>query len=231
MATTPRTRQNDRGVSLANLVSAVALPCVAIAGLLAGYAVSPGGRVNAQARQGQWGESPVPAPSLRQPVPLWVDQPAKTSYWSIDAIRRAHATLDAADAAGKPADGPVLDGMPLQTRTHVYFVEHRAAGQSSPAEVHEGASDVYVIMGGGGTMITGGEIVNRKNFAGPEGPIPGEYRGTSIEGGTSYAVREGDLVSIPPRVPVQAVAGPGGLTYLVLRINVGIYPWSLIPRS
>jgi mannose-6-phosphate isomerase-like protein (cupin superfamily) len=164
-------------------------------------------------------------------VPLWVDQPTKTSYWSVDDIRRAHAAFEAADASGQPPTGPVLPGMPLQTRTHVYFVEHRAAGAPSPAEAHEGASDVYVIMGGSGTVNTGGEIVNRKSFVGPDGPVPGEYRGSGIEGGTSFTVKEGDLLSIPPGVPSQAIAGPDGLTYLVLRINVGLYPWNLIPRS
>lgn len=226
-----RSTQNEHRVSARNRLKSAVLPCVATAGLLAGYALSPSGRAMAQGRKGQPGQSPIPAPSLRQPVPLWVDQPTKTSYWPIDDIRHAHAVFEAADAAGKPPAGPVLAGMPLQTRTHVYFVEHRAAGQTSPAEAHEGASDIYVIMGGGGTMITGGEIVNQKTYVGPDGPIPGEYRGTSIRGGTSYAVKEGDLVSIPPGVPVQAVAGASGLTYLVLRINVGLYPWSLLPRS
>ena len=212
--------------------SALALPSLAVIGFLIGYAVSPGGRVLAQSgsRPGQPGESAIPAPALRQPVPLWADQPTKCNYWSIDDIRKAHTALVAADAAGKPLTGPALKDMPLQTRTHLYFVEHRAAGKSAPAEAHEGASDFYVIMGGDGTIVTGGEIENRKNFAGPAGPMPGEYRGSSIRGGQSFKVKEGDWVSVPPGVPVQSMAGSGGLTYLVLRINVGLYPWNLIPR-
>jgi mannose-6-phosphate isomerase-like protein (cupin superfamily) len=209
------------------------LPCLAIAGFLAGYALSQSGKVLAQSssRPGQPGESAIPAPPLRQPVPLWADQPEKCNYWSVDDIRKAHAALVAADAAGKPLSGPVLKDMPLQTRTHVYFIEHRAAGKPALAEAHEGASDFYVIMGGTGTIVTGGEIENRKNFAGPAGPIPGEYRGSAIRGGQTFKVKEGDWVSVPPGVPVQSTSDAGGLTYLVLRINVGLYPWSLIPRS
>jgi hypothetical protein len=213
--------------------SAVLLPCIAIAGFVIGLALSPAGKVLAQSesRPGAPGESAIPAPSLRQPVPLWADQPTKCNYWSIDDIRKAHTALSAANASGKPLAGPALKDMPLQTRTHVYFVEHRAAGKMAPAESHEGASDFYVIMGGTGTMVTGGEIENRKTSSGADGPVPGEYRGSSIKGGQTYKVKEGDWLSIPPGVPVQSVADAGGLTYLVLRINVGLYPWKLLPRS
>jgi hypothetical protein len=214
-------------------LSAAILPCIAIAGFVIGFALSPAGKVMAQSesRPGQPGESAIPAPTLRQPVPLWADQPTKCSYWSIDDIRKAHTALSAADASGKPLAGPALKDMPVQTRTHVYFVEHRAAGKTAPAESHEGASDFYVVMGGTGTMVTGGEIENRKNYAGAAGLVPGEFRGPSIKGGQTYKVKEGDWLSIPPGVPVQSVADAGGLTYLVLRINVGLYPWSLLPRS
>ncbi len=213
-------------------LSSAILPCIAIIGFVVGLALSPAGKVLAQSesRSGQPGESAIPAPSLRQPVPLWADQPAKCNYWSIDDIRKAHATLSAADASGKPLAGPALKDMPLQTRTHAYFIEHRAAGKMVPAESHEGASDFYVIMGGAGTMVTGGEIENRKNYAGAAGLVPGEYRGPSIKGGQTYKVKEGDWLSIPPGVPVQSVADAGGLTYLVMRINVGLYPWNLLPR-
>ena len=79
-------------------LSAALLPCIAIAGFVAGYGLSPAGKMLAQSesRPGQPGESAIPAPSLRQPVPLWADQPAKCNYWSIDDIRKAHTALSAA---------------------------------------------------------------------------------------------------------------------------------------
>jgi hypothetical protein len=38
----------------------------------------------------------------------------------------------------------------------------------------------------------------------------------------------GDWLLIPPDTPHQPKPDPGGFSYFIMKINVGVYPWSLI---
>ena len=96
------------------------------------------------------------------------------------------------------------------------------------AEQHAGAYDFYVITGGTGEMIVGGKIANRQNLVDKDGVIPGEYRGQPIIGGQTFKVKAGDCLLIPPDQPHQPKPDAGGFSYVIMKINVGIYPWSLI---
>ena len=95
------------------------------------------------------------------------------------------------------------------------------------AEQHSGVYDFYIITGGSGEMIVGGKIANRQNVMDAAGPVPGEYRGQPIEGGQVFKVKEGDWLVIPPGEPHQPKPGPGGFSYMIMKINVGLYPWNL----
>ena len=46
-------------------------------------------------------------------------------------------------------------------------------------------------------------------------------------GGENIKVKPGDLLTIPPNTPHWAQPDPGGLTYVLLKVNVGLYPWPL----
>jgi mannose-6-phosphate isomerase-like protein (cupin superfamily) len=96
------------------------------------------------------------------------------------------------------------------------------------AEMHAGAYDFYVITGGTGEMIVGGKIANRQNLQDKDGIIPGEYRGQPIEGGKTFKVKAGDWLLIPPDTPHQPKPDAGGFSYMIMKINVGVYPWSLV---
>jgi mannose-6-phosphate isomerase-like protein (cupin superfamily) len=106
------------------------------------------------------------------------------------------------------------------------------------AEQHEGVSDIYVVVGGSGTWVVGGEIENREYrradsagariIGGPESfLLPGEFVGQPIIGGQTYKVKAGDILNIPPDTPHQVQPDPGGVTYFLIKINVGLYPWAL----
>lgn len=96
------------------------------------------------------------------------------------------------------------------------------------AEQHAGAYDFYVFTGGTGDMILGGKIANRQNLQDKDEIIPGEYRGQPVVGGQTYKVKAGDWLLILPDTPHQPKPDPGGFSYLIMKINVGVYPWSLI---
>ena len=133
----------------------------AVVGYLAGYAVSPAGSLTAQ------GPGGVPALTRAGYPPLAPDQPAKAQHFRIDDLRRQHTERVAATIARTPL--PPFQGM--MSRTHniqlVTRVPHDTPQPSSmtrrmsrfgEAEQHEGVSDVYIVIGGTGTIVTGGEI-------------------------------------------------------------------------
>jgi mannose-6-phosphate isomerase-like protein (cupin superfamily) len=92
----------------------------------------------------------------------------------------------------------------------VHATERDAPGL---AEMHEGDTDVWYVLAGGGTLVTGGTIVEASITG------PGEHRGPAIRGGTDLAIAAGDLVSIRPGVPHWIKAVDGRLRYLTLKVQ------------
>jgi len=207
-----------------------------VLGYLAGYAASPAGfaaagQAAAGAGRGQaTGQSPAPAgalpPGEYSKMQIAPDQ-GEPYAWSIDDMKRAHTALVARAAPGGAGGANQRDLFhSLVTRTHSFIMVHRPAsvpGSAAPnAEQHEGASDIYFIVGGSGTVTVGGTIENRRISR------PGEYGGT-ISGGKAFKVKAGDILNIPANQPHATMAdGPDGMTYVLMKVNVGLYPWSLI---
>ena len=101
------------------------------------------------------------------------------------------------------------------------FVVNRPKGAKNSAILHETrVTEVYHILKGSGTLVTGGTIV---------GPIVREpkgqsdlwmlnnVRGTAIKDGVSRRLGPGDVVVIPGYVPHWWSATDGELSYLVIR--------------
>ena len=169
------------------------------------------------------------------------DAPPETIYWSIDDVRKAHADL--VQRAAAQTTGGIVGGGSLvrvRTRTHsmsMFYRAHHNAPVASltkkmsvwdDAEQHAGVYDFYIITGGTGEMVVGGEIEGRQNLADAAGPVPGEYRGQPIRNGKTYKVKPGDWMLIPPDTPHQPKPDAGGFSYMLMKINVGMYPWNLI---
>jgi len=168
------------------------------------------------------------------------------SYWNIDDIKAAHARLAerAAKAATQAGSGSTqaFGGGPvhLQTRNFSMFMLYRAHrnqpvlsltkvnSQWDDAEQHAGVYDFYVFTGGTGEMIVGGKIANQQNLHDKDGVIPGEYRGQPVVGGRTFKVKACDWLLIPPNTPHQPKPDVGGFSYMIMKINVGTYPWALV---
>jgi mannose-6-phosphate isomerase-like protein (cupin superfamily) len=96
-------------------------------------------------------------------------------------------------------------------------------------EIHDGVTDIYFIVAGSGRVSVGGELQNRVNRPIAEGSQirhPGEYIGQPVVGGRVFEVKPGDVVNIPPGIAHWARPDKNGLTYILLKVNVGVYPWS-----
>ncbi len=101
-------------------------------------------------------------------------------------------------------------------------VVYRSAKANQSAVEHDNITEVYQILEGTGTMLTGGEIVaaDGKTIAhdskGPSGP---SSRGASIRGGTSHKVGPGDIIIIPPGVAHLFTQIDGTIKYAVVRVD------------
>jgi len=95
------------------------------------------------------------------------------------------------------------------------FGVFRPKDQPGDAIAHETrTSEVYYILSGGGTLVTGGTIVNPKPVPANRSPGP---RGEKIEGGVTRHVSRGDLIIIPGRTPHWWSSLDGDITYMIVR--------------
>ena len=77
-------------------------------------------------------------------------------------------------------------------------------------------TEIYYMLSGGGTLVTGGKMVGVKPRAQRSGAIP-TLVGTGIEGGVSRHIGKGDVVIIPGGVPHWWSSLDSDTTYLITR--------------
>jgi mannose-6-phosphate isomerase-like protein (cupin superfamily) len=95
---------------------------------------------------------------------------------------------------------------------HYTMLAHRES--SGRAEIHLHDSDLFMVVEGEASIITGGKILNAKTEK------PGEIRGASITGGERRKVVAGDVIHIAPNTPHQMLIEPGkALTYFVMKVT------------
>ncbi|MGD1097055.1 MAG: hypothetical protein ABSB35_34335 [Bryobacteraceae bacterium] len=118
-------------------------------------------------------------------------------------------------------DAPLID-MPVRVidagghYLGVAMVRRTSADQN--ALVHDKIDEIYYVLEGGGTMITGGALVNGKQTTGSTTIGPG-WSGSSIQGGQSRRVNVGDVVIIPAGMPHMFSQLDGTIRYLVYRVD------------
>lgn len=97
----------------------------------------------------------------------------------------------------------------------------KRAGATGPNGIfHDDTAESYVVISGGGTLITGGTIVNGKR-SGPTDEVTTVLNGPSCAGTmvgyTSRQIKVGDVIIIPEKVPHGFSAIPDHITYLSIR--------------
>lgn len=90
-------------------------------------------------------------------------------------------------AAVMAKGGPILNDPGL-----LILANRRGAGES---EYHEHTNHVFIMVEGEGTLIVGGTMVGAKQTA------PGQMRGTGLDGGETYHLSKGDVITIPAKTP------------------------------
>lgn len=100
---------------------------------------------------------------------------------------------------------------------------HRPQSPPGVAAVHFQVSEVYHVLDGAATLVTGGTLVNAKVRPADSESVkfedgPGES-GSGIEGGTSQRIKAGDIVIIPAGTPHWFSNIEGSISYLVVRVD------------
>jgi mannose-6-phosphate isomerase-like protein (cupin superfamily) len=108
------------------------------------------------------------------------------------------------------ASGMYAVPLPSESKSVVWGIRRT---KPTAAEIHEAFDDVWYVLEGAGTLVTGGTVVDATTAS------PGEIRGPSVKGGETRRVQKGDFVYIPAGTPhwISAVDGPE-LLYTVVKV-------------
>lgn len=95
--------------------------------------------------------------------------------------------------AERKENQPLVTQRILQLAPYGANLEYRAA--VGPAAVHEKEAELFYVIDGGGTLVTGGKLVDEKR-ANAE-----NLNGTAIEGGMTRKIAKGDFAIVPENTP------------------------------
>ena len=84
-----------------------------------------------------------------------------------------------------------------------------APGQS---EVHVKETDIFYIVDGAATFVTGGTMVGGKETR------PNQLLGTGIDGGQVHQLKKGDVIIIPAGVPHWFKEVPTSVNYFTIKV-------------
>ena len=139
---------------------------------------------------------------------LAVDTSAEELFPGVQIVKGA-AVAEKIDRAA-PSPGGRGGVIAEDEGWRVHATERDAPGL---AERHEGDTDIWYVLAGGGTLVTGGAIADAAITG------PGEQRGPSIRGGHELAIAAGDMISIRPGVPHWIKAVDGRIRYLTVKVH------------
>lgn len=117
----------------------------------------------------------------------------------------------AAKAKGDRKEGQALVSQPiLQLAPYSVNLEYRVAVAN--AAVHQTEAELFYVIDGSATMVTGGKLVDEKRTNAEN------LSGTGIDGGTSRKVAKGDFVMVPENTPHWFSAIDGSVTLMSLHL-------------
>jgi mannose-6-phosphate isomerase-like protein (cupin superfamily) len=135
-------------------------------------------------------------------------QTMKMDHWTPDQLLQRAQHLREQAARGDGSASETLEKYPH----HYTMLAFRS--RNGGGELHENYADLFYILDGHATVVTGGALVDRHTSA------PGEIRGSSVDGGSHQDVKAGDVVHIPAGVPHQMLVPEGStVTYFVVKVQ------------
>jgi quercetin dioxygenase-like cupin family protein len=103
-------------------------------------------------------------------------------------------------------------GVPLLTNSAYKVQAGRRTGPGE-VEIHEHDTDIFYVLKGSATFVTGGKVVE------PRSAGPGETRAKAITGGEERHLTKGDIIVIPTGVPHWFKTVNGTFLYYVVKVT------------
>lgn len=125
------------------------------------------------------------------------DQTQKAAILHID-----HQKVDEAFARG----GPLL------STNNFKVIAGRRTGPGE-VEIHEHDTDIFYIVEGSATFITGGKAIDERSSG------SGEMRAKEIVGGESHQLNKGDVIVIPNSIPHWFKNVDAKFLYLMVKVS------------
>ncbi len=139
-------------------------------------------------------------------VPVFAADPPGFALWKAAELRQRDRALSAKVGPDHSARETLAD-----YKSHRFRLLYRDA--DGFPEQHDNIVDVVFVQSGEGTLVLGGTVLGLRAGSGP-----GEYVGTSIDGGERHPLGAGDVVHIPPKIPHSFLVPKGQhLTYVLVK--------------
>ena len=133
------------------------------------------------------------------------NQALKTYASSADVA----ALISKARSERQPNQATVTEPI-LQFAPYRAMLEYRTA--VGPAAIHEREAEVFYVIDGSGTLVTGGKLVGESRSNADN------LTGTAIQGGVSRKVAKGDFIVVPETVPHWFSAIDGTLIMMSMHV-------------
>ena len=147
----------------------------------------------------------VGEPVVRADAPELDFDPPGFAMWSASELQRRDAALSTRVGPDHSARETLADYGNPAGGNRFRFIHRDADGVP---EIHDEIIDVVFVKSGAGTLLVGGEMLNRSGSS-----------GTGIAGGTRHPVEAGDVLHVPTRTPHGYLVPDGGhITYVLVRV-------------
>lgn len=130
-------------------------------------------------------------------LPVFAAEPPPAEVKFVD-----HATVEHAFTTGQP--------LLVNSR---YKVQTGRRVKPGEVEFHEHDADIFYILEGTATFVTGGTIEGSRITG------PGETRGKEIKGGATHHLAKGDVIVVPPGTPHWFTEVGGTFLYFVVKVT------------
>jgi quercetin dioxygenase-like cupin family protein len=136
------------------------------------------------------------------------NEPAHLDHWTPTTLLEQAVDLRKLAAQGDGSAGAVLKEYPQ----HFTVLSFRS--RDGEAELHEKFADIFYVLDGQVTLVTGGTIAGVRTVG------PGEIRGDAVTGGARQHLRGGDVAHVPAGVSHQMlVAADQTVTCFVVKVR------------
>ncbi|MPZ16604.1 MAG: hypothetical protein GEV06_01630 [Luteitalea sp.] len=148
-------------------------------------------------------------------------RPSQITVWGtvvgIVLLARADVTLQEPSAGVRFLPGREVTaafekgGTILEDAAYKVLAGHR--DEPGEAEVHERDTDIFYVLSGTATIVTGGAVVDGKTTE------AGEIRGPSIDGGDTRPLAKDDMLVVPHGTPHQFTEVSTPFLYYIIKVT------------